>query len=210
MKTLIIVDVQNDFLPGGSLPVPGSEGIVSVINEIQDKFDLIIATQDWHPPKHMSFASNNGGMKTFDEIMLDDQKQVLWPDHCVQGSKRAEFHPDLKMNKVELIIRKGMDPEIDSYSGFYDNLHKISTGLSGYLKEKGVTEIHFCGLATDICVYYSICDAIKEGFSAVLIEDASQPLDVEIFADKKVELIKLGAHIIKSNEIRGMNENSKK
>jgi nicotinamidase/pyrazinamidase len=201
MKTLIIVDVQNDFLPGGSLPVPGSEGIVTVINNIQDKFDLIIATQDWHPENHMSFASNHEGMKTFDEIILDDQKQVLWPDHCVQGSKGAEFHPDLKMNRVEVIFRKGMDPEIDSYSAFYDNGHKKCTGLAGYLREKRACEIYFCGLAADICVQYSIRDAVAEGFSAFLVSDAAWPLNRVGFMTIEEDLKKMSVKVVTSREI---------
>lgn len=127
-------------------------------------------------------------------------KQILWPDHCVQGSKGAEFHPDLEINKIEAIFRKGMNPEIDSYSGFYDNDHKKSTGLSGYLKEKGISELYFCGLTSDICVYYTIKDSLKEGFSATLIEDASRPLSNDALASIKSELRKMGVRIINSKE----------
>lgn len=200
MKTLILVDVQNDFMPYGRLPVPQADKIIPVINGIQEHFDLIVATQDWHPQNHKSFASNHRNKKPFDLIDLHGIEQILWPDHCVQGSTGADFHPDLQTHKIAAVFRKGMDPEIDSYSGFYDNGHRISTGLSGYLKAKGATEVHFCGLATDICVFHTLRDSIGEGFSAVLIEDASQPLDVNDFALKKKELIRLGVRIMNSND----------
>lgn len=204
MRTLILVDVQNDFMPDGSLAVPQADRIIPVINSILEHFDLIVATQDWHPQNHKSFASNHRNKKPFDIINLHGIEQILWPDHCIQGSSGADFHPDLQTNKIAAVFRKGMDSEIDSYSGFYDNGHKISTGLSGYLKEKGVTEVHFCGLATDICVFHTVRDSIGEGFLSVLIEDASQPLDVNDFAVKKNDLIKLGARIINSNDLSGM------
>ncbi|MCU0473550.1 MAG: bifunctional nicotinamidase/pyrazinamidase [Bacteroidales bacterium] len=200
MKALLLVDVQNDFMPGGSLEVPHGNLIVTLINRLQKYFDLVVATQDWHPQNHMSFASNHSNKKPFDEINLNGIKQILWPDHCVQGSKGAELHPDLKINKIAAIFRKGMDPEIDSYSGFYDNNHQISTGLSGYLKEKGITELFFCGLAADICVYYTIKDSLKEGFSATLIEDASRPLSIDVFNRIKNELTNKGVRIISSHE----------
>ena len=201
MKAFLLVDVQNDFMPGGSLEVPYGDMIVPLINRLQKYFDLVIATQDWHPQNHKSFASNHSNKKPFDEINLNGIKQILWPDHCVQGSKGAEFHPHLEVNKIAAIFRKGMDPEIDSYSGFYDNGHQISTGLTGYLKGKGITEIYFCGLAADICVYYTIKDSLKEGFSSTLIEDASRPLSNDSFINIKNELTKTGVRIINSNEI---------
>jgi nicotinamidase/pyrazinamidase len=201
MKAFLIVDVQNDFMPGGSLEVPQGDIIVPLINRLQGYFDLVVATQDWHPQNHKSFASNHSNAKPYEEISLHGMKQILWPDHCVQGSKGAEFHPGLELNKTAAIFRKGMDPEIDSYSGFYDNNHQISTGLSGYLKEKGVTEIYCCGLAADICVYYTIRDAMTSGFSATLVEDASRPLSIDIFSSLKKELAYAGVRIVKSNEI---------
>ena len=201
LKALVIIDVQNDFIPGGTLEIPNGDMIVPLINRLQKYYDLVVATQDWHPQNHKSFASNHPDKRPFDKIEVNGISETLWPDHCVQGSKGAEFHPDLDTNKIAAIFRKGMDPEIDSYSGFYDNGHKVSTGLSGYLKEKGITEIHFCGLAADICVYYTIKDALKEGFSATLIEDASRPLSYDAFATIKKELKKLGADIINSNKI---------
>jgi nicotinamidase/pyrazinamidase len=196
MKTLVIVDVQNDFMPGGQLEVPHGDMIIPVINRIQEYFDLVVATQDWHPQNHKSFASNHSNKKPFEKINFHGRQETVWPDHCVQGTKGAEFHPDLETRKISAIFRKGMDPEIDSYSGFYDNGHQISTGLSGYLKEKGVTEIHFCGLAADICVYYTIMDSLKEGFSAVLIEEASCPLNYDDFINKKNKLLKMGVQVI--------------
>jgi nicotinamidase/pyrazinamidase len=201
MKALVIADVQNDFMPGGSLAVPQGNMIVPVINRLQKYFDLVVATQDWHPQNHNSFASNHRNKKPFEKIEIHGINDTLWPDHCVQGSEGAGFHPDLEMNKIAAIFRKGMDPEVDSYSGFYDNDHQISTGLSGYLKEKEITEIYFCGLAADICVYYSIKDSLKEGFSAILIEDASRPLSRDAFKGIKYELTKLGVRIINSNKI---------
>lgn len=202
MKALLLVDIQNDFMPGGRLEVANADRIIPVINRIQKHFDLVVATQDWHPQNHQSFASNHLGKKPFEKVIIHGIEEIFWPDHCVQGSKGAEFQPDLKTNKIAAVFRKGMDPEIDSYSGFYDNHHKISTGLSGYLKEKGVTEIYFCGLAADICVYNSICDAVKEGFSAIFIEDASQPIDKVAFSHIKDELIGIGVCIKNGSEIQ--------
>ena len=151
MKTLIIVDVQNDFIPGGALEVPEGDQIIPVINSIQEKFDLVVATQDWHPANHSSFASNHDGMKPFGKIEWRGAEQILWPDHCVINSKGADFHPDLKMDKVEAVFRKGMDWKIDSYRGFFDNGHEKNTGLVGYLRERNAGELYFCGLAADFC-----------------------------------------------------------
>jgi nicotinamidase/pyrazinamidase len=201
MKSLVIVDVQNDFMPGSPLEVPNGDLIVPVINRLQGYFDLIVATQDWHPQNHVSFASNHPDRIPFDKIDLHGFSQILWPDHCVQGTHGAMFHPSLETDKIAAIFRKGMNPGVDSYSGFYDNRHQISTGLSGYLKEKGITELFFCGLAADICVYYTIMDALKEGFSATLIEDASRPLNNESFAGLKKELNETGVSIINSGQI---------
>lgn len=201
MKTLIIVDAQIDFMPGGALEVKGGDRIIPVINKILPQFDLVVATQDWHPRNHKSFAVNHSGKKEFEIIELNGLEQKLWPPHCVQETKGADFHPDLKTGRIEAIFRKGMDPEIDSYSGFYDNGHKKSTGLSGYLREKGATELYFCGLAADICVYFSLLDALKEGFSATLIEDAAVPLIPEEFGRIKDDIQQKGGKIISSNEL---------
>ena len=201
MKTLIIIDVQNDFMPGGPLEVPFGNIIVPVINVITSYFDLVVATQDWHPKNHKSFASNHFAAKPFEKIMLNNDLQTLWTDHCVQGTAGAEFVKNLETDRIAAVFRKGMNPEVDSYSGFYDNNHQLSTGLAGYLKEKGASEIYFCGLAADICVYYSMLDSILEGFSTTFIEDASRPLYPDKFDDLKCELAKVGIRIITSHEL---------
>ncbi len=201
MKALVVVDVQNDFVPGGSLAVPGGDSIIPVINKLAGNFGLIVATQDWHPSEHKSFASNHPGMRPFENIEINGIKETLWPDHCIQGTKGAEFHPALETKRFAAIFRKGMDPETDSYSGFFDNGHQISTGLAGYLREKGITDAYFCGLASDICVYYTIRDSLQEGFSSTLIEDASRPLNTGGFEVLKKELMKMGARIISGDEI---------
>lgn len=201
MKTLIIVDAQIDFMPGGALEVKGGDQIIPVINNILPKFELVVATQDWHPEGHKSFAGNHPGKKEFEEIELNGLKQTLWPPHCIQGSSGAEFHPDLEIRPVEAIFRKGMETEIDSYSGFYDNGHRKSTGLAGYLKDKGSEELYFCGLAADICVYYTLLDALRLGFSATLIEDAAVPLAPESFENIKSDILEKGGRIINSEEL---------
>ena len=201
MKTLVIIDVQNDFIPGGSLAVPEGDEIVPVINKLQKKFDLVIATQDWHPEEHSSFAVNHSGKKEFETIEWKGQKQVLWPVHCVQNSEGAHFYSTLQTKKVEAVFRKGTNPEIDSYSGFYDNAHLKSTGLAGYLKEKGATDLYFCGLAAEYCVYFSMLDALKEGFNATLIEDATRALNAEDFERAKTSILTNGGKIISSAEI---------
>ncbi|SRR5690554_6192195 len=201
MKTLVIVDVQNDFMPGGSLAVPDGDLIVPIINKIQDKFELVVATQDWHPQNHISFASNHPEKATFEKITVEGKSQILWPDHCVQNTDGALFHPKLQTGRWEAIFRKGTDPNIDSYSAFYDNGHLKSTGLADYLKEKGASQLFFCGLAAEICVFYSIYDAFKEGFACFFIEDASQPLDLRAFEEAKKEMRYLGIQFISSNDI---------
>jgi nicotinamidase/pyrazinamidase len=201
MRTLIIVDIQNDFTSGGSLEVPDGEMIVPVVNRVTDHFDLVVATQDWHPPTHKSFAANHPGKKTFDNIILDGLDQVLWPVHCVQGTHGAAFHPDLKMNTVEAVFRKGMDPSIDSYSGFYDNGHKKSTGLTGYLRSRQVDTVYVCGLAGDFCVSFTAMDAIREGFRTVLIEDATRSINPSAFEKAKKEIVKFGGNIINHSEV---------
>ncbi|MBF8150509.1 bifunctional nicotinamidase/pyrazinamidase [Winogradskyella sp. F6397] len=198
MKTLLVIDVQNDFMPSGSLPVPKGDSIVPVINKIQDKFDLVLATQDWHPIDHVSFATNHKGKSNFDVIELYGKAQTLWPNHCVQGTEGAAFHPDLHTNNFEAIFRKGTDKTIDSYSAFYDNGHLKSTGLTGYLKEKGISQVYFCGLAADICVYFSIIDAFNEGFDCIFIEDASKALDNEHLKQLKIEMIAKGIKVLTS------------
>lgn len=201
MKTLIIVDVQNDFMPGGALEVKNGDKILPVINSLLPKFDLVVATQDWHPADHKSFAVNHPGKEVFETIDLNGLDQKLWPKHCIQNTPGAELDSRLITAPIEAIFRKGMDLEIDSYSGFYDNGHKRSTGLAGYLREKGAEELYFCGLAGDICVYFTLLDAIREGFNSFLIKDAAVPLDTSEYETIQNEIKEKGAGIISSIDI---------
>jgi nicotinamidase/pyrazinamidase len=181
MNALIIVDVQNDFLPGGALAVKDGDTIIPVINKIQKKFDLVAATQDWHPADHKSFASAHPGKKVFEEIILDGLPQVLWPDHCVQQTDGAEFSSRLNTQKIEAIFRKGMDKNIDSYSGFFDNGKKKATGMAYYLKGRGITAISVCGLAADYCVYFTALDGMELGFESTIITNATKAINPENF-----------------------------
>jgi len=183
MKALIIVDIQNDFLPGGALPVNKGDEVIPVINKLQNSnyFDLIVATQDWHPQNHKSFASNHPGHKLFEKILLSDVKQILWPDHCVQGTFGAEFPKSLDTKKIETIFRKGMDVNIDSYSGFFDNGKKKDTGLAAYLKGRNVDEVFVAGLAGDFCVFYTALDSAECGFKTIFIENATRSIDENNF-----------------------------
>ncbi len=196
MKALIIVDVQYDFLPGGSLAVAKGDEILPVINYIQKDYDLLVATQDWHPDNHLSFASQHEGKLSFEVIDLFGMEQVLWPDHCVQGSYGAEFSEDLNVNRVEAIFRKGMERNIDSYSGFFDNGKRKDTGLAGYLKARMVDEVHVCGLAADYCVYFTAMDALAEGFKTSIISKATKAIDKGAFMEKKNEFIQAGGLLL--------------
>jgi nicotinamidase/pyrazinamidase len=178
MNALIIVDVQNDFLPGGALAVPRGDEIVSLANDLQKSFELVVATQDWHPPDHGSFAANHPGKKPGDRIMLDGIEQILWPVHCVQNTPGAAFAAALDTRHVARIFQKGTDPKIDSYSAFFDNAHRRATGLGDYLQQRGVTEVYLCGLALDYCVKYSVLDARQLGFKAHVIVDACRGIDL--------------------------------
>lgn len=198
MDALIIIDIQNDFVAGGTLEVPNGEQIVPLVNQLAEAFDLVVATQDWHPPTHKSFASNHAAKKPFEKVTLGGLEQVLWPDHCMQGTSGAEFHPQLQMHRVEAIFRKGMDPEIDSYSGFYDNGRQKTTGLAGYLKERKVETVYVCGLAGDYCVFYTALDALKEGFETIVIEDATRAIDPGGFEKAKNDIRKTGGKILDS------------
>lgn len=199
MRTLIIVDIQNDFVAGGNLEVPNGEQIIPLVNELSRHFDLVVATQDWHPPSHKSFASNHQDKNPFDVITLGGLQQVLWPDHCIQGSHGAEFHPLLDIRRVEAIFRKGMDPGIDSYSGFYDNGHKKTTGMAGYLHERKVDTVYVCGLAADYCVYFTAKDALDCGFKTYYIEDATRPISLDNLEKAKTDLVRSGAGITNSD-----------
>jgi nicotinamidase/pyrazinamidase len=176
-RALIITDVQYDFCPGGALPVKRGDEVIPVINHIAPRFDRIVATQDWHPRNHVSFASTHH-RALYEVIKVDGLDQVLWPDHCVPGTRGAQFHRDLDTDSADLILRKGNDPAIDSYSVFFDNDRTSATGLQYYLQGLGVTEIFICGLATDYCVYYSAMDARRCGFTVNVILDATRGIDV--------------------------------
>ena len=176
---LIIIDVQNDFCSGGALAVPEGDAVVAVINRLGDHFAHRILTQDWHPANHGSFASNHHGASVMQITELDYGPQVLWPDHCVQGSAGAKFHPELETQGCEMIVRKGFRPEIDSYSAFFENDQRTSTGLAGYLRDRGFGKLYLAGLATDFCVLYSALDGRKEGFDVCLIEDACRGIDLD-------------------------------
>jgi nicotinamidase/pyrazinamidase len=176
-SALIIVDLQNDFCPGGALEIPEGDRIIPLINTISKRFKHVVATQDWHPQEHQSFASNHPGKKIYETVEMAGVVQVLWPDHCVQGSKGAEFHSDLNLNPVTIIVRKGTYPDIDSYSAFLDNDMRTSTGLEGYLKGLGISRLFIAGLATDFCVYFSAMDAVSMGFQVNVILDACRGID---------------------------------
>jgi nicotinamidase/pyrazinamidase len=175
---LILVDIQNDFLPGGALAVARGDEVIPVVNRLQSRFELVVATQDWHPAGHGSFASTRPGRKRGDLDVLGELPQVLWPDHCVQGTAGAAFAPGLQLNRVEAIFRKGTDPGIDSYSAFFDNGHRKSTGLGDYLKGRGATELYIAGLATDYCVKFSALDARQLGFDTFVVEDATRGVEL--------------------------------
>ena len=179
MKALLIVDVQNDFCPGGALEVPNGDKIVPTINNLSQQFDVVVQTQDWHPAGHSSFASSHEGKNPFETIEMPYGEQVLWPDHCVQGSEGAKFHPDLDTDRSQLIIRKGFRKAIDSYSAFYENDDQTTTGLTGYLRARNIDTLYAVGLATDFCVKWSVIDGLKEGFDVHVVEDAVKGIDME-------------------------------
>lgn len=176
---LLVVDIQNDFCPSGSLAVPRGEEVVPMVNRLATRFKHVVLTQDWHPPGHLSFASNHPGRKPYETIQVAYSAQILWPDHCVQGTLGAEFRKDLQIVHAELILRKGYHREIDSYSTFFENDRKTRTGLAGYLRERGFTRVFLAGLAFDFCVRYSAEDARREGFDVVVVEDACRGIDID-------------------------------
>jgi nicotinamidase/pyrazinamidase len=176
---LLVVDLQNDFCLGGKLAVPHGDQVIPIVNNLARKFAHVVLTQDWHPPGHLSFASSHPGKQHFETIEASYGMQILWPDHCVQGTAGAAFHADLQVPHAALVLRKGYHREIDSYSAFYENDRKTATGLTGYLRDHGVTRIFIAGLAFDFCVRYSAEDARREGFEVAVIEDACRSIDVE-------------------------------
>src|SRR6266566_8451002 len=179
MKALIIVDLQNDFLPGGALPVPQGDEVIPLANELQRRFELVLATQDWHPRDHGSFAANHPGKKPGDRIMLDGIEQILWPAHCVQNTHGAEFAPSFDTSRIAHVFHKGVDPRIDSYSTFFDNAHRRETGLAAYLKERSIKDIYLMGLALDYCVKYSALDAWQLGFNTHVILDGCRGIELK-------------------------------
>ncbi len=179
MEALILTDIQNDFLPGGALAVPRGDEVVEPANRLASRFELVVATQDWHPPGHGSFASSHEGKKPGDVIELAGLEQVLWPDHCVQGTHGAAFAPGLSRERIAEVFRKGDDPDLDSYSGFFDNGHRRATGLGDYLKAKGAGPLYIVGLALDYCVKYTALDARRLGFETVLVLDACRGIDLK-------------------------------
>jgi nicotinamidase/pyrazinamidase len=203
MNALIIVDLQNDFLPGGALPVPRGDEVIPLANELQQRFELVVATQDWHPPDHGSFAANHPGKKPGDRIILDGITQILWPVHCVQNTHGAEFTPSVDTSRIACVFHKGIDPRIDSYSTFFDNAHRRATGLGEYLKERSTKDVYLLGLALDYCVKYSALDARQLGFDTYIILDGCrgiglEPGDLDRALD---EMKRAGAIFLESREL---------
>lgn len=202
MRALILVDLQYDFLPGGALAVPDGDAVIQVANELQSRFALVVCTQDWHPPDHKSFASQHPGRQPGDRIELGGMPQTLWPDHCVQGTRGAELSMELSRTRVEAVFQKGTDPEIDSYSAFYDNAHRKDTGLPFHLQARGVDEVWLLGLATDYCVRYSAEDSLELGFRTFVVEDGCRAVDLAPGDGKRAldELADLGVCITRSTD----------
>ena len=199
---LVVVDVQNGFMPGGSLPVPEGDRVVPVINQLAQSFRHVIVTQDWHTPHHVSFASSHPGKKPFETVTLPYGTQVLWPDHCIQGTPDAELHKDLRIPHAEVIIRKGYRQHVDSYSAFLEADRSTMTGLTGYLRERGLKNVYFVGLATDFCVAWSALDAKRNGFTAQVIEDATRGIDAGgSMAKAWADMTGAGVGRIKSTDI---------
>ena len=194
-EALIVIDIQNDFCPGGALAVTGGDAIIPQVNALMAEFACVVLTQDWHPADHSSFAANHPGAEAFSLIQMPYGPQVLWPVHCVQGSSGAEIHADLLTNPAQLIVRKGFRTGIDSYSAFFENDHSTPTGLEGYLRARGVKTLTLVGLATDFCVAYSALDAARLGFSVTLLESACRAIDLNgTLAETKAKCLAAGVH----------------
>jgi len=199
---LLVIDVQNDFCPGGELAVARGNEVVPAINRLAARFANVVLTQDWHPAGHRSFASAHPGRKPFDSVQLPYGTQVLWPDHCVQGTRGAELRGDLRIPRAQLVLRKGCNPQIDSYSAFYENDHRTSTGLAGYLRERGIARVFAAGLAYDYCVRYSCEDAKRAGFETVLVADACRAIDADgSLAAAQRALAELGVQEARTDDI---------
>jgi len=196
-EALVVVDVQNDFCPGGALAVEGGHEIVPIVNRLIHEHAHVILTQDWHPAGHLSFASSHPGKEPFETVQMPYGPQTLWPDHCVQGMSGAEFHPDLDVTKAELIIRKGFRREIDSYSTFYENDRTTTTGLEGYLRDRGIRKVTLAGLATDFCVAYSAIDACVHGFEVTVLLEACRAIDLNGSLDEMLRQMKDAGAIIR-------------
>ena len=194
-EALIVIDIQNDFCPGGALAVAAGDAIIPQVNALMTEFDCVVLTQDWHPADHSSFAANHLGAEAFSLIPMPYGPQLLWPVHCVQGSAGAEFHADLQVNPAQLIVRKGFRSGIDSYSAFFENDHSTATGLEGYLRARGIKVLTLVGLATDFCVAYSALDAARLGFSVTLLESACRAIDLNgALAKAKAKCLAAGVH----------------
>ena len=199
---LIAIDVQNDFCPAGALAVEDGDAVVPLINAVALRFPVRILTQDWHSPDHRSFAANHPGADPYSTTELHYGTQVLWPDHCVQGTRGAEFHPDLRTDMADMILRKGFRPHIDSYSAFFENDRTTPTGLAGYLRERGVVAVVLAGLATDFCVSYSAIDAVAQGFSATVLQDCCRAIDLDgSLATALAGMTERGVRIIDSHAL---------
>jgi nicotinamidase/pyrazinamidase len=203
MNALIIVDLQNDFLPGGALPVPHGDEVIPVANELQRHFNLVVATKDWHPPDHGSFAANHPGKKPGDRIMLDGIEQILWPVHCVQNTRGAEFALSFDTSRIAHVFHKGIDPKIDSYSTFFDNAHRRHTGLAHYLEKRAIKDIYLMGLALDYCVKYSVLDARHLGLNTHVIVDGCRGIELESGdIDRALdEMKRVGAVLLKRTDL---------
>jgi nicotinamidase/pyrazinamidase len=203
MKALVLVDIQKDFLPGGSLPVKNGHEVIPHANRLlQHTFDMKIATKDWHPQEHKSFAINHG-KKPGEKILLEGLDQILWPVHCVQNTEGADFAPGLHFKKIEKVFLKGIDVNVDSYSTFFDNGLKRSTGLDDFLHQNGITDVYFAGLATDYCVFYSVMDALRLGFNTFVVVDACRGIDLEPGDTDRAlkEMQRHGAHIVTVEQV---------
>ena len=202
MRALLVVDVQNDFCPGGALAVPDGDAVVPVVNSLSARFEHVLMTQDWHPPGHRSFASAHPGRAPYDVIRVDYGDQILWPDHCVQGTPGAGFHPALRVERAELILRKGFRREIDSYSAFFENDQHTPTGLAGYLRERGIEVLYLAGLATDFCVHWSAVDGRRLGFDVYVVEDAARGIDARgSMATAMAAMHRAGVRFTRSAEV---------
>jgi nicotinamidase/pyrazinamidase len=203
MNALIIVDLQNDFLPGGALPVPHGDEVIPLANELQSRFDVVVASKDWHPPNHSSFAANHKGKKPGDRIILDGIEQILWPVHCVQNTHGAEFAPSFDTSRIAHVFHKGIERNIDSYSTFFDNAHRRHTGLAHYLKERSIKDIYLLGLALDYCVKYSALDARQLALNTHVILDGCRGIELARGDIGRAidEMKRAGAVLLKSSEL---------